>query len=87
VEADVDVAAVAALIGDTTRAAVLLALTEADQLPASELARRTQVSAPTMSAHLAKLRTAGLIAVEHRADSATSAWRATRSPRRSRPFL
>jgi DNA-binding transcriptional ArsR family regulator len=62
--ADLDVAGCAALLGDRTRIALLLALTEADSLAASELARRAGVSAPTASAHLAKLVDGGLVTVE-----------------------
>src|SRR5262245_61163726 len=65
-DGDVDVAAVAGLIGDRTRAAFLVALSEAEALPASELAARAQVSAPTASAHLAKLVDGGLVAAEPR---------------------
>ncbi len=63
-DGDVDVAAAAGLIGDRTRAAFLLALSEADALPAGELAARARVSAPTASAHLAKLVAGGLVAAE-----------------------
>jgi DNA-binding transcriptional ArsR family regulator len=65
-DGDVDVAAAAGLIGDRTRAAFLLALSEAEALPASELAARAEVSAPTASAHLAKLVDGGLVAAEPR---------------------
>jgi DNA-binding transcriptional ArsR family regulator len=65
-DGDVDVASAAALIGDSTRAAFLLALSEADALPASELAARAEVSAPTASAHLARLVGGGLVAAERR---------------------
>jgi DNA-binding transcriptional ArsR family regulator len=62
-EADKDVAACATLIGDRTRVTMLLALTEElDGLPASELARRARVSAPTASSHLGKLVGGGLVA-------------------------
>jgi DNA-binding transcriptional ArsR family regulator len=66
VDGDVDVASAAALIGDSTRAAFLLALSEAEALPASELAARAGVSAPTASAHLVKLAEGGLVAAERR---------------------
>jgi DNA-binding transcriptional ArsR family regulator len=66
-EADKDVAACATLIGDRSRATLLLALSEAaDGLPASELARRVRVSAPTASSHLGKLLAGGLIVAERR---------------------
>jgi DNA-binding transcriptional ArsR family regulator len=61
---DADVATVAALLGEPARAEMLLALTEVDALPATDLARRARVSAPTASAHLAKLVDAALVTVE-----------------------
>jgi DNA-binding transcriptional ArsR family regulator len=61
---DADVAAPAALIGDQTRAAFLLALSEKDALPASELARRAGVSNSTASIQLGKLVVAELLNVE-----------------------
>ena len=54
----------AALIGDPTRAAFLLALSESDALPASELARRARVSKSTASIQLGRLVAAGLLEVE-----------------------
>jgi DNA-binding transcriptional ArsR family regulator len=66
-EADKDVAACAALIGDRTRVTLLLALSEETEgLPASELAHRARVSAPTASSHLGKLVAGGLISAERR---------------------
>src|SRR5438045_3448707 len=62
--ADADIAAPASLIGDPTRASFLLALTEKEALPASELAQRAGVSNPTASIQLAKLVAAGLLQVE-----------------------
>ena len=62
--ADVDIAAPASLIGDPTRAGFLLALTEQEALPASELARRAGVTNPTASTHLGKRVEAGLHEVE-----------------------
>jgi DNA-binding transcriptional ArsR family regulator len=64
VAVDPDVARVAALIGDEARSSMLLALTKVDGLPATELAARAGVSAPTASLHLGKLVEAGLLAVE-----------------------
>jgi DNA-binding transcriptional ArsR family regulator len=61
---DADIATVAALFADPARARVLMALTDGRALPASMLAAEAGVSAPTMSAHLARLRAAGLISVE-----------------------
>jgi DNA-binding transcriptional ArsR family regulator len=63
VSADADVAQVAALIADPTRASFLLALSEVDALPATELAARAGVPASTASGHLAKLVEGGLLAV------------------------
>lgn len=54
---------IAALIGDHARAEVLTALMADRALTASELAHVAGVTKPTISAHLSKLRDAGLIAV------------------------
>lgn len=62
--ADADVASAAALIGDPTRAAFLLALSEREALPATELARRAGVSKSAASIQLSKLVAAGLLEVE-----------------------
>jgi DNA-binding transcriptional ArsR family regulator len=64
VNGDADVAAAAALIGEPTRAALLLALIEEATLPASELAARGRVAASTASEHLARLVAGGLIVGE-----------------------
>ncbi|MFD7923657.1 ArsR/SmtB family transcription factor [Streptomyces sp. NPDC059740] len=61
---DVDIATVAALFGERTRARVLTALAGGRALPASVLAAETGVSAPTMSAHLARLLDGSLVTVE-----------------------
>jgi len=50
-----DISAVAALIGDPTRAQMLWALMGGVALPAGELARSANVAPQTASAHLAKL--------------------------------
>jgi DNA-binding transcriptional ArsR family regulator len=63
---DADIAAPAALIGEHARAALIVALTEAHALAASELARLAGVSNATASVHLAKLVEGGLLAVEPR---------------------
>jgi len=55
---------VAALIGDTGRAAILTALADGRALPAGELAIAADLSAPAASAHLARLLDGGLLAVE-----------------------
>lgn len=57
-------AAVAALIGESSRAAVLSALMADRALSATELATIAAVAKPTISNHLDKLRAAGLITVE-----------------------
>ncbi|HYX88375.1 MAG TPA: winged helix-turn-helix domain-containing protein [Gaiellaceae bacterium] len=62
--ADVDISEPAALIGDPTRAAFLMALSEEESLPAGELARRAGVTASTASVQLAKLVGGGLVTVE-----------------------
>jgi len=49
-----NVSATAALIGDSTRAAMLSALLDGKALPAGELAYASGVTAQTASAHLAK---------------------------------
>jgi DNA-binding transcriptional ArsR family regulator len=54
---------VAALIGEPTRAAMLLALLDGSALPATELARAANLSAPATSLHLAKLTQGGLLSV------------------------
>src|SRR5689334_25446160 len=50
-----DVAAVAALIGEPTRAAMLGALLGGIALPAGELATRARITPQTASKHLARL--------------------------------
>lgn len=59
--ADADLAAVAELIGDRTRASFLLSLLEGRPLPASELAARARVSPSLASAHLRRLLDGGLV--------------------------
>ncbi|SFI43652.1 ArsR/SmtB family transcription factor [Jannaschia pohangensis] len=58
-----DIARIAALIGDPARANMLTALMSGKALTATELAAEAAVSAPTVSAHLAKLAGAGLVSV------------------------
>ena len=58
------IATVAALIGDTGRAAMLTALADGRALPAGELAAAAGLSPPAASAHLARLTDGGLLAVE-----------------------
>jgi len=59
-----NIARVAALIGDPARAEVLTALLADRALTATELAGLAGVTKQTMSAHLARLVDAGLVAVE-----------------------
>jgi DNA-binding transcriptional ArsR family regulator len=63
-QGDADIAAVAGLIGDRSRARVLLALGDGRALAASVLAQEAGVSASTISGHLAKLVDAGLLTAE-----------------------
>jgi DNA-binding transcriptional ArsR family regulator len=58
------IAAVAELIGEPARAAMLIALTDGRALPAGELARAAGVSAQSASAHLFKLVGGGLLSVQ-----------------------
>lgn len=62
--ADANVAPVAALLGDETRARMIQALHDGRALPAGELARHARVAASTASEHLARLVGGGLLAVE-----------------------
>jgi DNA-binding transcriptional ArsR family regulator len=61
---DVDVASVAALFADRTRARVLIALSDGRALPASVLAGEAGVTAQAASAQLSRLQAAGLLTVE-----------------------
>jgi DNA-binding transcriptional ArsR family regulator len=61
---DADVAKAAQLFADPTRVTVIAALLDGRALTAGELARRAGVSAPAVSAHLGRLRAAGVLAVE-----------------------
>ncbi|HEY2674110.1 MAG TPA: helix-turn-helix transcriptional regulator [Rugosimonospora sp.] len=61
---DADIARVAALFADRSRARVLMALGDGRRLPASVLAAEAGVSAAAMSAHLNKLRAEHLVTVE-----------------------
>jgi len=61
---DADVAAAAALIGEPARAALLLALMEAEPLSARELAARAGIAPSTASGHLKKLVSGGFLADE-----------------------
>ena len=57
------IADVASLIGEPTRARMLLALLGGQERPASDLAREAQLSAAATSLHLGKLVAGGLLAV------------------------
>jgi DNA-binding transcriptional ArsR family regulator len=59
-----DIAAVAALIGEPARGAMLTALLGGRALAAGELAQRAGVSPPAATAHLNKLLTGGLVRVQ-----------------------
>jgi len=52
---DPDLGRIARLIGDGSRAAMLMALFDGRALPAGELARYARISPQTASAHLDKL--------------------------------
>lgn len=59
--ADAAIAPVALLLADPARVAILMALSDGREVPAGELALAAGVTAPTASAHLAKLTTVGMI--------------------------
>ncbi|MFN2561102.1 MAG: ArsR/SmtB family transcription factor [Jatrophihabitans sp.] len=59
-----DIAPVAALLADRTRARIIAALVDGRALPASVIAQESGVSASTTSEHLARLVTGGLLHVE-----------------------
>jgi DNA-binding transcriptional ArsR family regulator len=61
---DANIAAVAALLADPARAAMLLALADGRALPAGELARHGRIAPSTASAHLGKLLASGYVGVE-----------------------
>jgi DNA-binding transcriptional ArsR family regulator len=60
---DADIAAIAALLADPTRAAMLLALSDGRAFTASELAKSARVAPSTASEHLGRLVEASLLAV------------------------
>jgi len=64
IRTDPDVAATAALIGEPSRAAILLALIDGRALPAGELARYARISPQTASSHLDRLFKGNLVTVE-----------------------
>ena len=59
---EADVAAAAALLAEPARAALVVALTEDETLPASELAARAGVAPSTASEHLRRLVAGGFLA-------------------------
>jgi DNA-binding transcriptional ArsR family regulator len=61
--ADADLTAVAPLVGEPSRARILLALMDGRALPASMLAAEVGLSAPATSAHLARLVSGGMLTV------------------------
>lgn len=61
--AEPTIAAVASLIGDPTRAAILTALMDGQARTATELALEGEVTTSTVSSHLARLTDGGLITV------------------------
>lgn len=61
---DADIATVAALMAEPSRAAVLVELLDGRALPPSELAEVAGVSRSTISEHLAKLEQGGFLTVE-----------------------
>jgi DNA-binding transcriptional ArsR family regulator len=63
-DATPDIAAIASLIGDRTRATILMGLMDGRALTATELSRAAGVTKQTASSHLSKLVGARLVAVE-----------------------
>ncbi|GHO50403.1 ArsR/SmtB family transcription factor [Ktedonospora formicarum] len=61
---DVNIAPIALLFADQTRASILQELSDGQALSAGELARRAHVTPSTASTHLAKLMDAGLLIAE-----------------------
>src|SRR5206468_2189947 len=59
-------AEIAALLGDPTRAGIVISLWDGRARPAGELARRAGVMPATASSHLARLVSGGLLRVEPR---------------------
>jgi DNA-binding transcriptional ArsR family regulator len=64
IQGDADIAAVAAIAADPSRARILLALGDGRALPASVLADEASVAASTASEHLSRLVEGGLLKVE-----------------------
>jgi len=62
--AEPKIAEIAALMGEPSRATILVALLGKEALPATELASRASISPQTASSHLSKLVAGNLLAVE-----------------------
>jgi len=62
-QGDVTIAAIAAAIGEPARARMLYALMDGHARTSTELSVVADVGAPTASAHLGRLKAAGLVAV------------------------
>ncbi len=63
-DGDADIFVPASLLGDPARVRLLMALADGRALPASMLAAEVSVAASTASQHLARLRDAGMLAVQ-----------------------
>lgn len=59
-----DIAVIGALVADSARCQILLALRDGSSLPATRLAAEAGVSPATASSHLSKLTAAGLLTVQ-----------------------
>ena len=82
-----DVASVAALIGDPSRAAMLTALADGRALPAGELAAAAGLSLSGASAQLARLTEGGLLTMEREGrHRSITGWPARRSLAHSRAW-
>ena len=64
IEGDTDIAAIAAVVADPSRALILLALADGRALSASVLSGEAGIAASTASVHLSKLVCFGLLTVE-----------------------
>src|ERR1043166_3476742 len=62
--AEPNIAEIAALMGEPSRATMLVALLSKDALPASDLASQAYISPQTASSHLSKLVAGRLLTVE-----------------------
>lgn len=73
------IARIAGLVGEPSRAAMLMELMDSRALTARELASAGRVTAQTASRHLSQLVDAGLLTVERQDATATTAWPRRRS--------